>query len=97
MKLSSALVEVPQRSAHGLVVHVGLVLVFTPQLGHGLGVNQLEDALLPLHPLDVPGAGVLVLQQLQQELPQVGGVAWRQETQGHTVNSCSTNKKIARL
>lgn len=73
--------EVPQRSAHGLVVHVGLVLVLAPQFGHGLGVDQLEDALLPLHPLDVPGAGVLILQQLQQELPQVGGVTCREDTQ----------------
>lgn len=76
--------QVPQRSAHGLVVHVGFVLVFAPQFGHGLGVDKLEDALLALHPLDVPGAGVLILQQLQQELPQVGGVAWREHTQSRT-------------
>lgn len=67
----------PQGSAHGLVIHVRLVLVFPPQFGHGLGVDQLENALLPLHPLDVPGTGVFVLQQLQQELPQIGGVALR--------------------
>lgn len=48
-----------------------------PQSGHSFGVNQLENALLPLHPLDVPGTGVFVLQQLQQKLPQVGGVAWK--------------------
>ena len=64
----------PECPPHGFVVHVRLVLVFPPQLGHSLGVHQLEDALVPLHPLDVPGTRVLILQQLQEELPQVGGV-----------------------
>ena len=55
-----------------------------PQLGNGLGVHQLEDALLPLGPLDVPGTRVLVLEQVQQELPQVGGAAsWDTNTQVH--------------
>lgn len=67
----------PQGSAHGLVIHVRLVLVFAPQFGNGLGVDQLENAFIPLHPFDVPGTGVFVLQQLQQELPQIGGVALR--------------------
>ncbi|TNN46472.1 hypothetical protein EYF80_043330 [Liparis tanakae] len=57
-------------------------------LGDGLGVHQLEDALLPLRPLDEPGTGALVLQQVQQELPQVGGAAhWgrsRRSTRGPT-------------
>lgn len=65
----------PQGSAHGLIIHIRLVLVLPPQSGHSFGVNQLENALLPLHPLDVPGTGVFVLQQLQQKLPKVGGVA----------------------
>lgn len=51
--------------------------MFAPQLRHGLGVHQLEDALLPLRPLDVFGTGVLILQQRQQEFPQVDGVACR--------------------
>lgn len=67
------LVVVPQRPAHRLVVHVRFVLVHAPQLGHGLRVDQLEDALLPVGPLDEPGAVLAVLQQLEQELPQVGG------------------------
>ena len=46
-----------------------------PQPGDGLGVDQLEDALLPVGPLDVARAGVLVLEELEQELPQVGGGA----------------------
>lgn len=65
----------PEGSAHSLIVHVRLVLVFPPQSGYSFGVNQLENALVPLHPLDVPGTGVFVLQQLQQKLPQVGCVA----------------------
>lgn len=69
----------PQGSAHGLIIHIRLVLVLPPQSGHRFGVNQLENALLPLHPLDVPGTGVFVLQQLQQKLPQVGGVAWNKQ------------------
>ena len=51
--------------------------MFAPQSGHSLGVDQFEDALLSLHPLDISGAGVLILQQLQQELPEIGGVSYR--------------------
>lgn len=67
--------RLPESPAHGLVVHVGLVLVQPPEPGDGLGVDQLEHALVPVGPLDVARAAVLVLQQLQQELPQVGGGA----------------------
>lgn len=63
----------PESPSHRLVVHVGLVLVLPPQLGNSLGVHQFEDALLPLGPLNVPGTRVLVLKEVQQELPQVGG------------------------
>ena len=49
------LVVIPQRPAHGLVVHVGLVLVEPPQPGHRLAVHYLEHAPLPVHPLDVFG------------------------------------------
>ena len=45
-----------------------------PEPGDGLAVHQLEDALLTVAPLDVLGAALLVLQQFQQELPQVGRV-----------------------
>lgn len=51
----------PKSTSHSLVVHVWFVLVFSPKLGHCLGVDQFEDALLPLGPFDVPGTGVLVL------------------------------------
>lgn len=61
----------PEGAAHGLVVHVRLVLVQSPQPGHSFGVDQLEHSLLSVGPLDVLGAALFVLQQLQQELPQV--------------------------
>lgn len=47
----------------------------SPQLRHGLGVDELEDALVAVGPLDEAGAVFAVLQKLQQELPQVGGGA----------------------
>ena len=76
----------PERPAHRLVVHVGLVLVQPPQPGHGLAVHQLEDSLLPVAPLDELGAAVLVLEQLQEELPEVGRRALsRLPLAGHTV------------
>lgn len=49
--------------------------MFSPQSGHSLGVDQFEDTLFSLHPLDVAGTGGFILQQVQQKLPQVGGVA----------------------
>ena len=55
------LVIISQRSPHRLVVHVGLVLVEAPQPGHRLAVHQLEDALLPVGPLDELGTTLFVL------------------------------------
>ena len=52
----------PQGSAHRLVVHVRLVLVEAPQPGHRLAVHQLEDALLPVGPLDELGTTLFVLE-----------------------------------
>ena len=79
----------PQGPPHGLVVHVGLVLVEPPQAGHRLGVHQLEHALLPVAPLDELRAAVLVLQQLQEELPQIGIVIifWSPRSWDHPVLS----------
>lgn len=50
-----------------------------PQAGHGFRVDQLEDALLAVRPLDVARAVVPVLQQLQQELPQVRRRSWKKD------------------
>ena len=57
------LLSLPESSTHGLVVHVGLVLVQPPEPGHGLAVHQLEDALLPVAPLDELGTAVFILKQ----------------------------------
>ena len=62
----------PERPTHRLVVHVWFVLVQTPQSRHSLAVHQLEHPLLPVAPLDELGAAVLVLEELEQELPEVG-------------------------
>lgn len=70
-----ALVVVAQRAPHRLVIHIGLVLVQSPEARHGLRIDQLEDALLAVGPFDVAGAVLAVLQQLEQELPEVGGGA----------------------
>lgn len=71
----AALVVVAQRAPHGLVVHVRLVLVQPPQPRHCLGVHQLEHALLAVGPLNKARAILAVLQQLQQEFPEVRGGA----------------------
>ena len=63
----------PEGSAHGLVVHVGLVLVEPPQPGHRLAVHQLEDALLPVGPLDEPWTTLFVLKvcTLYKQCPKI--------------------------
>lgn len=67
----------PERSAHGFVVHIRLVFVLAPQLGDSLGVHQLKNALFSLCPFDVFGTGVFVLQQGQEELPQVDSITYK--------------------
>jgi len=69
---NAPLIVIPKRPAHCLVVHVWFVLVQTPKSGHSLAVDQLEHPLLPVAPLDELGAAVLVLEELEQELPEVG-------------------------
>lgn len=67
----------PESAPHSLIVHVRLVFLLAPQLGHSLGIHQLEDAFFSLGPLDVLRAGVSVLQKSQEELPQINGAACR--------------------
>ena len=71
--LYHAAVASPHGASHGLIVHVWLVLVPSPQSRHRLRVGQLEDVLAEVDPLDDGGRVPGVLQQVQQELPQVEG------------------------
>ena len=64
-------VVVAQGSAQLVVVHVGLVLAQPPELGHLLGLEQLELAVVG-RPADEMLVA-LVEQQLQQELPECDG------------------------
>lgn len=64
-------VVVAQRPAQLVVVHVVLVLAQPPQPRHLLGVLQLELAVLARPGDEV--ALALVLQQVEQELPQRDG------------------------
>ena len=70
----SPLVVISESSAHGLVVHVRLVLVKPPQPGDGLAVHDLEDPPVSVQPLDMVGTVGGGLEQRQEELPQVGVV-----------------------
>ena len=67
----SSLIVISESSAHGLVVHVRLVLVETPQSGDRLAVHNLEDPPVSVHPLDVVRTVGGGLEQGQQELPKV--------------------------
>lgn len=64
-------IVVAQGSAQLVIVHVGLVLAQPPELGHFLGLKQLELAVVG-RPADEMFV-TLVKQQLQQELPECDG------------------------
>ena len=70
----SPLVVISESSAHGLVVHVRLVLVKPPQPGDGLAVHDLEDPPVSVQPLDVVRTVGGGLEEGEEELPQVGVV-----------------------
>ena len=55
----------PESPAHGLVVHVRLVLVHPPQPGDCLAVHQLEHSFLTVTPLDELGATLRVLPRVR--------------------------------
>lgn len=69
------LVVIPERPAHRLIVHVGLVLVHPPQSRNRLAVHQLEYALFTVAPFDKLGTALRILEQFEEELPEVGGCA----------------------
>lgn len=65
----------PRRSPHGpaelLVGHAAVFLLLAPQLGHGLGAQELEDALPPVLPLHEALVELRVDEDVPDELPQV--------------------------
>ena len=67
----SSLIVVSESSAHGLVVHVRLVLVESPQSGDRLAVHDLEDSPVSVQPLDVVRTVGGGLEEGRQELPEV--------------------------
>ena len=67
----SSLIVISESSAHGLVVHVRLVLVEPPQPGDGLAVHDLEDPPVSVQPLDVVRTVGGGLEEGEEELPQV--------------------------
>ena len=67
----SSLIVISQSSPHGLVVHVRLVLVESPQPGDRLAVHDLEDPPVSVQPLDLVRTVGWRLEEGEEELPQV--------------------------
>ena len=81
----SSLIVIPQSSAHGLVVHVRLVLMKSPQSGDRLTVHQLEDSLLSVAPLYKLWTAIFVLNIY------IYLVLWDRSQRGTTCSSFSRN------
>ena len=62
------MIILPESSAHGLIVHVGLVLMKSPQSGDGLTGDQLEDSLLSVAPLYKLWTAIFVLDDIESYL-----------------------------
>lgn len=65
------LVVLSQRPGKLVIVHRWSVLSLSPQGGHLDRVYDLEDALLPVDPVDVVAVEGGLQQQLLDKLPQV--------------------------
>jgi len=65
------LVILPQRSRQLVVVHRRPVFPLAPQVRHPDRVDDLEDALVAVHPVDAAGVKVWLVQELLHELPKV--------------------------
>ena len=76
----SLLVVLSQRSREFVVIHGRPVLPLSPQGGDTGRVDNLEDSLLPVQPVDASRVHVGLEQELLDELPKVdvgGGSASR--------------------
>jgi len=65
------LVVLPQRTRQLVVVHRWSVLSLSPQSGDLDRVDNLEDPLLPVDPVDVVAVEGGLQQELLDELPEV--------------------------
>ena len=65
------LLELPEGAAEFLVVHSGAVFLGAPHMRHLVGFDDAEDALGAVLPLDQLRVVGRVVQQVEQELPQV--------------------------
>lgn len=62
----------PHGPAQLLVGHVAVLLLLPPQLGHSLGTQELEDALMPVLPLHEALIELWVDEDVPDKFPQVG-------------------------
>jgi len=70
------LVVLPQRTRQFVVVHCWTVLSLSPQGGDLDRVDNLEDPLLPVDPVDVVAVKCGLQQELLDKLPEVDVCAW---------------------
>jgi len=70
------LVILPQRTRQLVVVHCWPVLSLSPQSGDLDRVDNLEDPLLPIDPVDVVAVEGGLEQELLDKLPEVDVGAW---------------------
>lgn len=80
------LIVVPQSTTHLLVIHVSPVFPLTPKLSHRARVHESEYSFLALYPRDISRARFLVFQKFFEELPQVQGSCFCNETKINTIN-----------
>lgn len=64
--------SLPHGPAEFLVGHAAVILLLPPQLCHGFGFEEAENALCPILPLDQARISLRVQQNVSNEFPQVG-------------------------
>jgi len=64
------LVVLPERPGELVVVHGGTVLALTPKRGNPDRVDNLEDSLLSVQPVDAARVALWLQEELLEELPQ---------------------------
>ena len=69
--MSYDVLVLPEGAAEFLVVHGGAVFLGPPHVRHLVGLDDAEDSLGAVLPLDQLRVTGRVVQQVEQELPQV--------------------------